>query len=100
MLVRLGAGAMGRDLILKEGRDAAISDGFALTRMGQVVDAAVAIERGRARGLAEAFALDAADPERISNVERRARYIAARQQFIAAQGALNESLSRNLPVST
>jgi len=97
LLVRLGAGAMGRDLILKEGRDAAISDGFALIRMGQVADAAVAIEQGRARGLAEALALDAADPTRISDAVRRTRYEAARQQFIAAQAALNESLSRDLP---
>lgn len=92
LLVRLGAGAMGRDLILKEGRDAAISDGFALVRMGQVADAAVAIEQGRARGLAEALALDTADPDRISDMERRTRYKTARQHYIAAQASLNNTL--------
>ena len=34
-LVALGAGAVGRDAILKEGRDAAIRDGFALARMAE-----------------------------------------------------------------
>ncbi len=34
LLVALGAGAVGCDAILKEGRDAAIRDGFALTRLG------------------------------------------------------------------
>ena len=33
LLVSLGAGAVGRDAILREGREAAIHDGFALVRL-------------------------------------------------------------------
>ena len=91
LLVALGAGAVGRDAILKEGRDAAIRDGFALTRLGRVAEAAVAIERGRASGLAEATRFNMADPERISDPERRVRYTATHQTFIAAQALLQAS---------
>jgi CHAT domain-containing protein/tetratricopeptide (TPR) repeat protein len=90
LLVALGAGIAGRDAVLKEGREAAARDGFALTRLARIPEAAVVIERGRARGLAEALALDAADPEQIRNTERRERYTAARQTFIAAQTTLND----------
>nr|HET6901784.1 CHAT domain-containing tetratricopeptide repeat protein [Ktedonobacteraceae bacterium] len=95
LLVALGAGAVGRDAILKEGRDAAIRDGFALTRLGRVEEAAVTIERGRASGLAEAMQFNAADPGRISNTELRARYIAARRAFVAAQTTLQSALPRD-----
>src|SRR6266567_4381234 len=91
LLVALGAGAVGRDAVLKEGRAAAIHDGFALTRLGKIEEAAVAIERGRARGLAEAIQFNSADPERISNPERRIRYRTTRQAFIAAQALLQAS---------
>jgi CHAT domain-containing protein/tetratricopeptide (TPR) repeat protein len=88
LLVALGAGAVGRDAVLKEGRAAAIHDGFALTRLGNIEEAAVAIERGRASGLAEAIQFNMADPERISNPERRIRYRTAHQAFSAAQALL------------
>src|SRR6266700_4003405 len=91
LLVALGAGAVGRDAVLKEGRAAAIHDGFALTRLGEIEEAAVAIERGRARGLAEAIQFNTADPERISDPERRIRYRTTRQAFIAAQALLQAS---------
>ncbi len=91
LLVALGAGAVGRDAVLKEGRAAAIHDGFALTRLGKIEEAAVAIERGRARGLAEAIQFNTADPERISDPERRIRYRTTRQAFIAAQALLQAS---------
>ncbi len=96
LLVRLGAGALGRDTILKEGRGAAIRDGFALARLGEAELAAVAIERGRARGLAEALMLNAADPKRITDRQRRERYLIARQEFIEAQSVLNKPLSPGL----
>jgi CHAT domain-containing protein/tetratricopeptide (TPR) repeat protein len=92
LLVALGAGAVGRDAVLKEGRDAAIRDGFALTRLGRVEEAAVTIERGRASGLAEAMQFNAADPDRISTTERRQRYITARRAFVAAQVTLQSTL--------
>jgi CHAT domain-containing protein len=88
LLVALGAGAFGRDAVLKEGRDAAIHDGFALARLDKIAEAAVAIERGRASGLAEASQFTTADPQRISNAERRMRYTKTHQAFIAAQALL------------
>ncbi len=99
LLVALGAGTLGRDVVLREGRDASLHDGFALTRLTRLSDAAVTIERGRARGLAEAMALDAADPGLIRDVERRARYQTAREQLIAAQKSLNTPLPRDLTES-
>jgi CHAT domain-containing protein len=96
LLVALGAGAVGRDAVLKEGRDAAIRDGFALTRMGRVEEAAVTIERGRASGLAEAMQFNAADPDRITNAERRTRYTTTRQAFVAAQATLQSALAADL----
>jgi tetratricopeptide (TPR) repeat protein len=92
LLIVLGAGVEGRAAILKEGRDAALHTGFALVQLGEIEAAAVTIERGRARGLAEAIEFNAADPAHIGDVERRTRYIAARQVFIAAQEALNAPL--------
>lgn len=99
LLVRLGAGAVGRDDILKSRRDAATREGFVLLRLGQVEAAAVAIERGRARGLAEALALDAADPSLIGDADRRTRYVDARRVLVAAQSALNVPLSPHLTES-
>jgi hypothetical protein len=61
--------------------------------LGQLADAAVSIELGRARGIAEALALDAADPRRISDAERHTRYMAIRQQFVNAQAAFNAAQS-------
>ena len=108
LLVTLGAGTIGRDVVLKEGHDAAVNDGFALIQLGKAckaneseaiarfTEAAVVIERGRARGLAEALALDAADPRLIRDAERRARYETAREHLIAAQKALNAPLPQDL----
>ncbi|GCE28560.1 hypothetical protein KDA_40440 [Dictyobacter alpinus] len=96
LLIILGTGTHGRDAILKEGRDAAIRLGYALSRLECMEDAAIAIERGRAHGLAEAMAFDAADPMLIHNQQRRARYIQVRTTLIAAQAQLHESLPTHL----
>lgn len=96
LLVRLGAGTTGRDVILKEGYNTATQHAFALMRLGQIERAAVAIELGRTRGLAEALMLDTTDPEQISDTGRRFRYKEARQQFIEAQSTLNIPLSSAL----
>jgi len=90
ILLPLGAGVVGHDIILKDSGDAALFDGFALIRLQRLAEAALAVERGRARGLAEALALDAADPQQITNVERRSLYEEARQRLITAQAALNK----------
>jgi tetratricopeptide (TPR) repeat protein len=99
ILVRLGAGVVGHDAVLKEDHDAAAGDSFALIRLGQIESAALALERGRAKGLAEALALDAADPQHISDRNRRKRYEDARQAFIAAQVSLNDLFSHDLSES-
>ncbi|MBA2284583.1 MAG: CHAT domain-containing protein [Ktedonobacteraceae bacterium] len=96
LLVALGAGAIGRDAVLKEGREAAIHDGFALARLGKIAEAAVAIERGRASGLAESVQFTAADPLRISNAERRMRYTTAHRTFLVAQAHLHAPTSTDL----
>src|SRR5262249_35864901 len=96
LLVVLGVGTQGRDAILKEGRDAAIRLGYVLHRLGRVPEAAVAMERGRARGLAEALAFDAADPAHISDEQRRIRYTSAREALIASQAQLHAALEHNL----
>ncbi|HEY6411939.1 MAG TPA: CHAT domain-containing tetratricopeptide repeat protein, partial [Ktedonobacteraceae bacterium] len=96
LLVALGAGAVGRDAILKEGREASTRDGYVLAQMGKIEEAAVAIEAGRARGLAEAIQFNAADPTRISDAERQARYVATHGLFSAAQTALQTSLPGGL----
>jgi CHAT domain-containing protein/tetratricopeptide (TPR) repeat protein len=96
LLVALGVGVPGHDVVLKEGRAASTRDGFALLRLGRVEDAVVAIERGRARWLAEAMAFDAADPAHIGDLDRRERYIAARQSFINAQAVLHTLLAPEL----
>jgi len=96
LLLRLGAGAVGYDTILKGGHNAATRDGFVLARLGQLAASAVVIERGRVRGLAEAFAVDAADPAYIQDLERRKHYRHAREAFITAQTAINAPLARDL----
>jgi CHAT domain-containing protein/tetratricopeptide (TPR) repeat protein len=96
-LVALGSGTIGRDVVLREGRDAAVRDGFALIQLHRIAEAAETLEHGRARGLAEAMALDAADPGLIHNDELRARYATAQAQFIAAQKDLSADLSTPSP---
>ncbi len=99
LLVALGAGTTGRDAILREGHDARTRDGFALVQLQRVAEAAVAIERGRARGLAEALAINAADPRLIGDKQRRTRYEHACEQFIAAQATLHAALPHHLTES-
>lgn len=81
LLVALGAGVIGHDAILKEGHDAAARNGFALTRLGKVEEAAIAIEGGRARGLAEAMQFNTVDAQRISDPERRSRFTEAHHEL-------------------
>jgi CHAT domain-containing protein/tetratricopeptide (TPR) repeat protein len=96
LLVALSTGAIGLDMILKEGRDATVRDGFALVRLGRIDEAAMTIERGRARGLAQAMEINTTDPTSISNPERRSRYIAAHHVFIEAQATLHAPFPHNL----
>jgi tetratricopeptide (TPR) repeat protein len=100
LLIILGAGTLGRDAILKEGGSASIRNGYALHRLGRISEAAAAMERGRARGLAEAIAFDAADPVLITNEGRRSRYTLARAALITSQAALHIPLSQDLDENT
>src|SRR5438105_2393626 len=58
LLLAVNAGIISLDEVLKESFDGAVRDGFLLTRLSRLAEAAVVIERGRARGLAESLALD------------------------------------------
>jgi len=100
LLVILGTGTLGRDAVLKEGRAAAIRLGYALHRLGQVSEAVVAMERGRARGLAEAIALNAADPLLITDEQRRSHYLHVREQLIKIQADLHALSSQELDEAT
>lgn len=97
LLLALSAGARGQDDVLRDGRDAGTRQAYALARLGRREEALVAVERGRARALAEARALAAADPARISDEALRHRYILARQRFLDAQAEVNRPRPDDLP---
>lgn len=88
-MLALGVGVVNRDAVLKESTGAAGEHGFVLTRLGHLEEAAVALEAGLARSLAEGRAFSMAAPERIQDPERRARYEHARRRLIVAQAALH-----------
>jgi CHAT domain-containing protein/tetratricopeptide (TPR) repeat protein len=92
LLMALSAGARRRDAILQEGRDANVRDAFALAQLEQLEAAVITVEQSRARTLAEARALDSADPNRISDPDRRARYLECRQKLADAQSGINRPL--------
>lgn len=72
----------------EQGYDVALRDSFALVRQGRIAEAAIVLERGRERAVTRSLAIDGADPDRISDAALRARYLAAREAFVAAQAAL------------
>lgn len=93
LLLALSGDVEARDTLLAETIGAAADDGYALLRLGQPEAAALAVERGRAHGLAESRQLWTADPARITNSERRARYVAARRTLAEAQNKLNAPIT-------
>jgi len=97
-LFTLGTGIIGKDVILKAGKEAALDNGYALTRLGHIAQAAISIERGRARELAEAMALNAFDPHWIRNPELRERYQQAQKDFVGMQAILNTMASRHFDI--
>ncbi len=98
-LVALSAGARGRDVVLQlvEGRESGTRDGFVLFQLGRPEEALLAVERARARGLAEMHVLQSADPARISDAARRSRYLEARDHLLDAQAAANHPPPDGLP---
>jgi tetratricopeptide (TPR) repeat protein/CHAT domain-containing protein len=97
-LFKLGKGIVGKDVVLKKGKDASLNNGYVLTRLGQVAKAAVSIEYGRARELAEALELNNLDPQWIHDPQLRARYEQARESFIGMQAILNTMASRHFDI--
>ncbi|MEO7000710.1 MAG: CHAT domain-containing protein, partial [Ktedonobacterales bacterium] len=93
LLAQVSGGLRSSDIILREGRGAATCDGFALTRLDRRAEAALAIERGRARGLAESRRRATGDPARIGEPDRRRRYQQALAAFNAAQKTSNTPIS-------
>lgn len=59
-----------RDRVYKMGHDSAVHHGYALIRLGKLDEAAVVIERGRARDLSAALQITAAEPWSLSGAER------------------------------
>jgi CHAT domain-containing protein len=92
-ILRHAAGAAQQDRVLKEGRDAATRHGYVLTRLGRIEEAAVEIERGRARGMAEALGLRNVDFSRIQDPARRKRLEEAHRQLIEKQALLYTPLA-------
>jgi CHAT domain-containing protein/tetratricopeptide (TPR) repeat protein len=90
-LVQLGAGTSGRMIALEGESNAVALDAFALVKMGRIGDALLTLERGRARGLARALALNEAVPDLIRDSERRKRYIAARNALGNIQHMLDNT---------
>jgi tetratricopeptide (TPR) repeat protein/CHAT domain-containing protein len=94
LLVALGIGVAGQTLILQGKRDTASQNGYALTRLGRISEAAVSLERGRTRGLVQAMALHAASFEAIHDPDLRVRFEQARRDLISYQAFVNYSSTR------
>ena len=95
----LSAGAMGRDLIRSQTSEASTRDGYALIRLGCYQQAAIALEEGQARDLAEGLKLNNVDPEQITDENRRNRYIEAHKQLISAQSVLDRPFGLSAELS-
>ena len=93
LLAQVSGGLRSSDLILRQGRGAATNDGYALTQVGRDAEAALTVERGRARGLAQARLRASGDPTRIGDPDRRRRYLAALAAFNRAQKTSNAPIS-------
>ena len=89
MLIALGTGMSGLDAVFRRIKSATTYDAFALAHLSRIPEAATALEKGRARFLAESMAVQWADSTRISNLELQMRYTKARDNLIAAQAMLN-----------
>lgn len=98
-LLALAPGVMEMDTILRPGNDGIFYDAFALTRLGRYAEATEAVERGRARSLAAARLLQAADPQRIRDPQRREAYETHRTALRQAQAAVQQIATSRLPTS-
>ncbi|WAL93226.1 CHAT domain-containing protein [Streptomyces sp. Je 1-369] len=90
LLSRVSTGTYGFDDVVRQGHAAGELDAYALSRLGRLEEAVEALERSRARSLAEALALRSANPERITDGDRRARFTTAHAALATAQAAVDE----------
>ncbi|QBD74845.1 CHAT domain-containing protein [Ktedonosporobacter rubrisoli] len=89
-LLALTAGVKEMDTILSQGGGGVLLDAVALVRLGRFDEAAETVERGRARSLANARLLSAADPQRINDPQRRESYILHRSMLQQARAAVHQ----------
>jgi len=100
LLLNLSTSNAKRSIILKEGYDLAVRDGFALARLGWLEAASVVIERGQARWLnVPIMALEVTAFHNVRTVVLKACYKHARQAFITTEALLNAPLSCDLEES-
>ncbi len=97
LLLELGGGEHGVDDILRQHTGAAAGAAFALARLGRNEAAILTAERGRARSLARARNLHAADPNRITDSALREQFIAAQRRLQETQRLLNTPIAPSLP---
>ncbi|WP_018505654.1 CHAT domain-containing protein [Parafrankia discariae] len=98
LLLGRGTGVAGVDAVLSQGRDAATRRAFALRHAGDPAGAALCVELGRARVLAQESLIDAANPEDIADPARRADFVAARADLVSAHAALSETAPETLGI--
>jgi tetratricopeptide (TPR) repeat protein len=97
LLLRQSTSVYGHDGILREGPNPALFDGYALVRLSRPMEAAVAIELGRARALAQTLTLEFLERNGIQDTSLQARYEAAYQNLITNQALLNKFALYDVP---
>ena len=85
LLSQVTTGVHGVDEVVRAGYEANELDAYALAKLGRSAEAAVAVEQGRAYGMAEALRLRSADPSTIADPGLRDRFVAAREALLAAR---------------
>lgn len=90
-------GVTGFDAILKVSTSSSPLGAFALIRQGKIEQAAITLEQGCARSIAQAMVLYEAAPERIRDLELRTRYIKVRQTLQRARADLAQMTALKNP---
>jgi len=96
LLLNLSRSASHSSVLLEEGRELAVRDGFALARLGWLEAAALVIERGRAQWLGTSMERKFTASDHVRKAMLNARYKHARQAFISSQALLSTPLPGNL----
>lgn len=85
LLSRVTTGVHGVDQVVRAGYEANELDAYALAMLGRTAEAVVAVEQGRAYGMAEALRLRSAEASTITDPALRERFVAAREALLAAR---------------